>query len=85
MRKFFKYVFTSIKVDKQIKSGWAPLFPPPFYMSMLLYVVCKAGEFVWNEGGVVQLPAPYNTLCDILSGFLYNFLHFQIVPQEPDS
>ena len=32
---------------------------------MLLYVVCTAGEFVWNEGGVVQLPAPYITLCDI--------------------
>ena len=25
---------------------------------MLLYVVCTAGELVWNEGGVVQLPAP---------------------------
>ena len=35
---------------------------------MLLYVVCTAGEFVWNEGGVVQLPAPYIKLCD----FFYN-------------
>ena len=33
---------------------------------MLLYVVCTAGEFVWNEGGVVQLPAPFITLCDFL-------------------
>ena len=31
---------------------------------MLLYVVCTAGEFVWNEGGVVQLPAPYVMLGD---------------------
>ena len=31
---------------------------------MLLYDVCTAGEFVWNEGGVVQLPEPYITLCD---------------------
>ena len=23
---------------------------------MLLYVVCTAGEFVWNEGGVVPAP-----------------------------
>ena len=33
---------------------------------MLLYVLCTAGEFVWNEGGVVPatcylLPAPKNT------------------------
>ena len=33
---------------------------------MLLYVVCTAGEFVWNEGGIVQLPAPYITMCDFL-------------------
>ena len=31
---------------------------------MLLYVVCTAGEFVLNEGGVVQLDSPYITLCD---------------------
>ena len=30
---------------------------------MLLYVVCTAGDFVWNGGGVVQLPAPYITFC----------------------
>ena len=35
-------------------------------MRILLYVMCIAGEFVWNEGGVVQLPAPYITLCDFL-------------------
>ena len=35
---------------------------------MLLYVVCTAGEFVWNEGGVVQVPAPYITLCHFLHG-----------------
>ena len=29
-----------------------------------MYVVCTAGEFVWNEGCVVQLPAPYIMLCD---------------------
>ena len=33
-------------------------------MRMLLYVVYTAGEFVWKEGGVVQLPAPYIALCD---------------------
>ena len=33
---------------------------------MLLYVVCTVGEFVWNEGGVVQLPAPYIMLSDFL-------------------
>ena len=33
---------------------------------MPLYVVCTAGEFVWNEVGAVQLPAPYITLCDFL-------------------
>ena len=31
-------------------------------MRMLLYVVYTDGEFVWNEGGVVRLPAPYITL-----------------------
>ena len=31
---------------------------------MLLYVVCTAGEFVWNEVVVVQLPAPYISMCD---------------------
>ena len=36
---------------------------------MLLYVVCTAGEFVWNEGGIVPatcylLPAPYIMMCD---------------------
>ena len=36
---------------------------------MLSYVVCTAVEFVWNEGGVVQLPAPYITLCDFFVGF----------------
>jgi hypothetical protein len=25
---------------------------------MLLFVVCTAGEFVWNKGGVMQLPVP---------------------------
>ena len=30
MRKFLDYVVTLIKVDKHIKSGWAPLFPPPY-------------------------------------------------------
>ena len=35
-------------------------------MRMLLYVLCTVGEFVWNEGGVVQLPAPCITLCDFL-------------------
>ena len=34
---------------------------------MLLYVACTAGKFVWNEGGVVQLPAPYITMCDFLN------------------
>ena len=29
MKKFLKYVFTLIKVEKSIKSCWAPLFPPP--------------------------------------------------------
>ena len=38
---------------------------------MLLDVVCTAGEFVWNEGGVVQLPAPYITLCD----FFHNIMN----------
>ena len=33
-------------------------------MKMLLYVVCTAGEFVLNDGGVVQLPVPYITSCD---------------------
>ena len=38
---------------------------------MLLYALCTAGEFVWNEGGVVPatcylLPAPYITICDFL-------------------
>ena len=38
-------------------------------MRMLLYVLCTADEFVWNEGGVVPatcylLPAPYITMCD---------------------
>ena len=33
-------------------------------MKMLLYVVCTAGKFVWNEAGVVLLPAPYITLRD---------------------
>ena len=33
---------------------------------MLLYVVCTAGEVVWNESSVLQLPAPYITLCDFL-------------------
>jgi hypothetical protein len=28
-----------------------------------LYVVCTAGEFVWNGGSVVQLHAPYIPLC----------------------
>ena len=28
--KFLEYVFTLIIVDKHIKSGWAPLFPPPY-------------------------------------------------------
>jgi hypothetical protein len=27
-KKFLKYVFSLIKEDKQIKSGWATLFPP---------------------------------------------------------
>ena len=35
---------------------------------MLLYVVRTAGEFVWNDGSVVQLPAPYITLCDFFKG-----------------
>jgi hypothetical protein len=34
---------------------------------MLLNVVCTAGEFVWNEGGVVQLHAPYIMLSDFWS------------------
>ena len=29
MRKFLKHVFTLIKVETHIKSGLAPLFPPP--------------------------------------------------------
>ena len=33
------------------------------------YVVCTAGEFFWNEGGVVPAtcylqPGPYITMCD---------------------
>jgi hypothetical protein len=39
---------------------------------MLLYNIFTAGEFVWNEGGVVPatcylLPAPYITMCDFLA------------------
>jgi hypothetical protein len=34
-RKFLKYVFTLIKVDKQIKSGWAPLFPPTLLIRLI--------------------------------------------------
>jgi hypothetical protein len=41
---------------------------------MLLYVVCTAGEFFWNEGGVVPATryAPYITMCDFfrISWFL---------------
>ena len=36
-------------------------------MRMLLYVVSTAGEFVCNEGSVVQLPAPSITMCDFLT------------------
>jgi hypothetical protein len=35
-----------------------------------VYVVCTVGEFDWNEGGVVhmvQLPAPYITLCEFFN------------------
>ena len=41
-------------------------------MRMLLYVVCSCtlDDFVWNEGGVVQLSAPYITLCNF---FLFSF------------
>ena len=46
---------------------------------MLLYVVCAAGEFIWNEGGVVLLPAPYITLCDFSSSSFYEYkCHIQI-------
>ena len=39
-----------------------------------MYVVCKSGEFVWNEGGVVQLTAPYITLCDFLTHKAQNYV-----------
>ena len=32
------------------------------------FCMLYAGEFAWNEGGVVQLPAPYITLYDFLMG-----------------
>ena len=38
----------------------------------MLYNVYTAGEFVWNEGGDVQLPAPYITLCDFFIVKLHN-------------
>ena len=39
---------------------------------MFLYVVCTAGEFVWNKGGDLQLPAPYITICDfVIHALLY--------------
>ena len=31
--------------------------------SHIFYVVCKAGYFVCNKGGVVKLPSPYITMC----------------------
>ena len=30
-----------------------------------MYVVSTSGEFVWNEGVVVQLPAPFITMGDL--------------------
>ena len=36
-------------------------------MKMLVYVVCTAGVFVWNERSLVQLPAPYIMLYDFSS------------------
>ena len=41
----------------------------------LLYVVCTAGEFVWNEDGVVQLPAPFIMLFDFFI-IIYKFIRF---------
>ena len=45
----------------------------PVRVNKLILRECTAGEFDWNEGGVVQLPAPYITLCDFLGTFSGNF------------
>ena len=49
---------------------------------MLLYVVCNAGEFIWNAGGVVQLPAPYITLCDFYLRSANFSVSIQVVGQK---
>jgi hypothetical protein len=46
---------------------------------MLLYVVCTAGESVYNEGGdraCYLLPAPYITMCDF-------YLATDLILQKP--
>ena len=43
MRKILKYVFTLVKVDKHIKSGWAPLFRPPYEGS------CESSQYIKVE------------------------------------
>ena len=43
------------------------LAPTGIIKRMLLFVVSTAGEFVWNEGGAVQLPAPYIMVFDFLT------------------
>jgi hypothetical protein len=46
---------------------------------MLLYFVCKAGEFVWNEGGVV--PATTSIFSVFLNRrvFAHLFWHLDII------
>ena len=43
MKKFLKYIFTPIKVENNIKSGWALLFPPPQYEERNLYEFAERG------------------------------------------
>ena len=56
---------------------------------MLLYVLCTAGEFVWNEGGVVPatcylLPAPYITMCDFLYRNVFYMREVDVLLRYPE-
>ena len=51
MKKFLKYVFTLIKVGKNIKIGLTPLFPPPYVKFSNENMSSKYkqfDEFEWN-------------------------------------
>ena len=57
MRKFLKYVFTLIKVVKLIKSGWAPLFPPPynsFHLMLSRNQIDESLIYIFDTSTVIQ-------------------------------